>query len=537
MKTPSTPNHTIDYSEYSTSNSVNDTSYTHELVRNGSVLIARPKSVPIEGHPGDGSRRLARASLVSSELLRSVSSADLLKLKTSPSSSATEGDISNSSLSAPHPTRPRHHIRYSSGPAPTLESLAEDEEAAATAEQGLGQDQHFLHYETSTGNHHHHFQQPYGRSDSLPSFSSSSRRASSIISRWTSKQAHRSRSRQSSSHFTIDSRAPPLPSLYRPGKKAGSDTASGRWRREVERRESQMALRSLVKRANTASQILEGQSGRRPRKHRYSQTYPHRRHSGRRMESPLRPTEIGEMDHINPRITDVSKSPRPRRKGLSKLLPSMWMVSAVDKGNVVSPGDHPLTVQTANAGHEEDSHAYQDYQQGRGIADRQSTYHPTIEPNMRRRKSYPHNSLSPNDALIPPDTMREKSSMHFHHPLHQRSSFSTFQSQPLTIPHASGRKRLTSITGSSKRRKWIVLALIFLILLAVVMGVLGGTVLNKKSQSQLASDPCARSCLNGGRLRTVDGQCACQCTGQWAGAYCHLGESIKIRKIVSCLLT
>jgi hypothetical protein len=141
---------------------------------------------------------------VSSTLLKSAGSVDGLKnmLSASP--------VIDQSFSMTTPERSRRSQRYSSGPAPTLASLMDEENDESELEQ---QDA------------------PYGQSGpQRPSLSS--RRASSHIS-----GVSKARSRYSSAtRFTVDSSVPPLPQLIH--------------------RENGMSMSHLAKRAERASQIL-----------------------------------------------------------------------------------------------------------------------------------------------------------------------------------------------------------------------------------------------------------------------------------------
>lgn len=216
-----TTTHTRTHSEVSMTSSPG---MTHELVRRGNVFEALPSGMQ------DASRRLARASLVSSQLLRSAHSADALRseLAEDPSFAVDkEYDETNSRQLI----RTRHSHRYSSGPAPTLASLAEDDDDRYLPPSGMDarQDKH-------TSRHKSRKKRPYGH---LP-------RQNSDWANKSSKSYSSARSGKSSAQFTVASQAPSLPTLRNPNVRA-----------EIEVRESTIPFKKLAKRASTLGDILD----------------------------------------------------------------------------------------------------------------------------------------------------------------------------------------------------------------------------------------------------------------------------------------
>ena len=178
---------------------------TYELHRNGSLLESRPKRRLRYGSKDSlgivSPRRLARASLVSSTLLRSAGSIDGLRAMLD-SPPDQDGDY-NRSTSAPLLARQYSPI------------LALDDLHAADIDKTVSSTRQTL------------CEEPEGQSQPP---NRSKRRTSSM-------RTGLSRSQYSSTtHFTVDSCIPPLPYL--------------------EDRERQMNLRHLAKRAERASQIL-----------------------------------------------------------------------------------------------------------------------------------------------------------------------------------------------------------------------------------------------------------------------------------------
>lgn len=202
---------------------------THHLIRHGNVLEARrPNELSMES-----SRRLARASLVSSQLLRSASSTDALKdmLRSSP---AATPDPEKGFFRPP--VRPHLSQRYSSGPPPSLASLAEDlpYDAAVDGDEGV-------------------FVSP-------KRISTRPKNTSRHSSGWTSRSPHSRKSRQSrDTHFTIASDVPSMPSIGNHAKRA-----------ELAMRDSRMSTRKMAKRASRLSQILADK----PSQGRYVSSFP-----------------------------------------------------------------------------------------------------------------------------------------------------------------------------------------------------------------------------------------------------------------------
>ena len=205
---------------------------THHLVRSGNILEARRAN----GQGTEASRRLARASLVSSQLLRSVGSTDALMdvLRNSPA--PTQPNTPDPEHALRPPARPRMSMRYSSGPAPSLASLAED-----------------LPYDSEVKNDEGVFVSPK-RVSTRP------KPTSRHSSGWTSRSPHSRKSRHSrDTHFTVASEVQSMPSIGNHAKRA-----------ELAMRDSKMSSRKMAKRASRLSQIL----AEKPSQGRYVSSFP-----------------------------------------------------------------------------------------------------------------------------------------------------------------------------------------------------------------------------------------------------------------------
>ena len=213
---PSAATHTRSHSLQSVTSSVG---YTHELQRNGSMLIAQPRVSYKQGRQAvnvnpDGSR-FARASLVSSQLLSATPSMDPLNQRAHSAPPApslpddtqypAQPDGAGGTLSPPRPVPP--DVPYD-GVLDTDAPLARHPSFSSTV-----------------------------HSSSLYHWRKQNRRAKA------SKSAHS----RTSTHFTLDSRAGPSPSLYH----------NPYYVAQAVQKELALPMRHLMKRANILSRMLE----------------------------------------------------------------------------------------------------------------------------------------------------------------------------------------------------------------------------------------------------------------------------------------
>lgn len=439
--------HTRTHSEVSM---VSSAGITHELVRRGNVFEARPSSAGLQ----EASRRLARASLVSSELLRSASSTDALRSVLAEDPAYTVDKEYNSRP----PTRMRHSHRYSSGPAPTLASLAEDEDDRNLPPADLD-------YAHSRRRAHH---------------KSSSKRPGGQAARRNSDWGNKStksylshRSGKSSAHFTVASRAPSLPTLHKPSKRA-----------EIAAKEGTIAFNSLARRASTLGDILDNMPDHRP-----YVSYP--------VEDRRDPSydELSELRYSN----QLRKARRKVEVGLPDMWQSHTPMGSVSTGIQEADGisSDMREVHSANDGYHTHLGAAFD------------------ERHFRRRKSYPASQMR---EIMSLQTEKASSS-----DMYDRSSFSSSGSQEQEDPGKSASKPLSwwQLLPPQKRKK-VRLAVILLVGLLVAAAIGAAVPLIKRSSS--AGSQCTRSCSNQGTPVNKDGQCFCQCRGNRAGPFCDLGK-------------
>lgn len=332
--TPTTNSHTRSHSVQS---GVSSLGYTHELHRAGSVLVAHPRAV--HALPSSPGSRLARASLVPSQLFRSVSSFDMLNA-VSESEDPRNSVPSLPQLPPPNlNARAKYRSHYGANTlSPTLSSLVDTQPVQTNPWQESTGD---LGDAADTA-------VPLKRN---PSFASSVQ--SSSLYHWRksrrTRTAKSSASRQST-RYTVDSHAPSAPSLYH----------NPFYMAEIAQKEAAMPLRNLLKRAGTLSRVLDDMD------RDQNQVRSGKRHS----------QMLSSQDSIDLqgylRDPDRQMSPRKHKKaGLS--LPAVWSSSASSRA---------LTT---------------------GIQQRLDSTEivPVIEP-LRRRQSYPNaevkNMMEPQDA-------------------------------------------------------------------------------------------------------------------------------------------
>ena len=500
--------HTRSYSN-ETPSIASSPGHTHQLVRRGNILEAHPAR-PLSSHAADESgaqtpntaRRLARASLVSSQLLRSASSMDALQavLREQPadarprpkSAVCRSQEAEGPSLREQHqsigslrpPLRARYSSRYSSGPAPTLASLMDETDLLA------GQEQSELEYQRNwDGNggraprnsvaHRHSSSSPAG------SGSASGKRTAA----WASMSALSlsQKSRQSSgTHFTVASEAPSIPSLNNVRK-----------RHEISARESRMPTRTLAKRASRLSQLLD---------HTQAQPQPHRRYVSAYpapfSEDAGAESTDDELDEL--RHSSQALKAKKTRDGISNVWDSATSVQGARR--VLADGDDAVSISTAalTDGYETEA--------------RDGVSH----AHFQRRKSLPASQLQKVTSIDKAGSHSKEKYEHAAAPTgaRNRSSFTSGASSTTVPAPPPFFKRITS----SKRRK-LVLLLLLLAVLIIVLGAIGGTLLSKKSAGGDGSGVCARTCLNGGSQTYSGGSCACDCAPGYTGSFCQLDST------------
>lgn len=213
---PSAATHTRSQSLQSVTSSVG---YTHELQRNGSMLIAQPRTPHKQGRQSVNAdpygSRFARASLVSSQLLSAAPSVDALNQR---------------AHSAPPAQSLADGLQYSAQPDGAGDTLSPPRSVPPD-----------LPYDDMVD------------ADALlarhPSFSSTVHSSSLYHWRKQHRRAKGSKSAHSrtSTHFTLDSHAVPSPSLYH----------NPYYVAQAVQKELALPMRHLMKRANTLSRMLE----------------------------------------------------------------------------------------------------------------------------------------------------------------------------------------------------------------------------------------------------------------------------------------
>lgn len=439
--------HTRTHSEVSM---VSSAGMTHELVRRGNVFEARPSSAGLQ----EASRRLARASLVSSELLRSASSTDALRsvLAEDPAYSVDK------EYNSRPPTRMRLSHRYSSGPAPTLASLAEDEDDRNLPPASLD----YVYSKRKT-HHKNSSKRPGGQAA----------RRNSDWGNKSTKSYLSHRSGRSSAHFTVASRAPSLPTLQRPSKRA-----------EIAAKEGTIPFNKLVRRASTLGDILDNMP-----EHEPYVSYP--------AEHGRDPSydELSELRYSN--------QLRKARRKIEVGLPDMWQ-SHTPMGSV-STGIEEADGSPSDMRGIYSSNDSQHIHPGAGFDER----------HFRRRKSYPASQMR---EIMSLQTEKTSSSG-----MYDRSSFSSSGSQEeKDSGPVAPRKTLSwwQLLPPQKKKFRLAVILLFGLLVAAAIGV--AVPLSKRSST--AGSQCTRSCSNQGTPINKDGQCICQCRDNRSGPFCDLGK-------------
>lgn len=449
-----TTTHTRNHSEVSMTSSPG---MTHELVRRGNVFEALPSGTQ------EASRRLARASLVSSELLRSAHSIDALRsvLAEDPAYAVDKDYEGNASRRT---TRMRHSHRYSSGPAPTLASLAEDEDDHISPSSDLDYMQVKRKSRHRSGN-----KRPY---DHMP-------RQNSDWANKSSKSYSSHRSGKSSAQFTVASHAPTLPSLHNSSRRA-----------EIAVKEATIPFKKLARRASTLGDILDNM----PEPEQYV-SYPSE--DGRAAPSY---DEISELRYSN----QLRKARRKVEVGVPNLWSSHTPVGSVSTG-----------IQgTGNA------HGQSEMQE---VYASKGNFHVHPEAKLdnrhfRRRKSYPASELQEAMSL---QTEKASSSG-----LYGRSSFSSSGSQDedehATIP---AKKLSYWQTLPPQKKKKVRLVVIFVLGLVIAAAIGAAVPLSKNSRGEGAA-ACDRTCSGQSKAVLQGGVCTCQCSDSRAGPFCDLGKLV-----------
>lgn len=390
---------------------------THELVRRGNVFEALPSGAQ------EASRRLARASLVSSELLRSAHSVDALRSVLAEDSAYTV-DRKDSDTGDQFASRKHHSYRYSSGPAPTLASLVEDDDDLDLPPANMD----YTKAKQRKSRHRNSGKRPYDR---MPHRNSD----------WGSKSSKSytsHRSGKSSAQFTVASHAPSLPTLHNTNIRA-----------QIADKEATLPFTKLARRASTLGEILDNK----PEQKRYI-SYPIDENG------PLH--EYDELRELR-----YSNQLRKARRKMEVGLPTLWN-SHTPAGSVASRErlDNAAfrlkhnTVSTENQYH----------------------VHPNVsleERHFRRRKSYPASQLQ--------EIMSTRSEKPSSSDLYGRSSFSSSGSGT-DDDHAPPPKKITywQTLPPQKKRKLRLAA--FLLLSLVIAAVIGIAVPLSKGSSARAVD-------------------------------------------------
>lgn len=376
---------------------------THELVRRGNVFEA------LHSGTQEASRRLARASLVSSELLRSAHSIDALRsvLAEDPAY-AVDKDYSDS---GDHPvSRTRHSHRYSSGPAPTLASLAEDEDDQDLPPSDLD----YIRIKHRNSRHRSGSKRPY---DHMP-------RRNSDWGNKSSNSYASHRSGKSSANFTVASQAPSLPTLRNPIMRA-----------EIADKEAALPFKKLARRASTLGEILDHM----PEQKQYV-SYP--------VDENGSHEEYDEVSELR-----YSNQLRKARRKIEVGVPSLWN-SHTPIGSVSSGA--------------ESRHSAMREKQGSNASDRQYHVHPGAEVeerHFRRRKSYTASQLQ---EVVSTRSEKPSSSN-----LYGRSSFSSSGSGTEDY-HIAPPKKLgywQTLPPQQKRKLRLAAILLLGLVIAAVVGI------------------------------------------------------------------
>lgn len=452
-----TTTHTRTHSEVSMASSAG---MTHELVRRGNVFEAHPSTT---SGAQEASRRLARASLVSSELLRSASSTDALRsaLADDPAYAVDQG-YDNTPAGRPA-TRVRHSHRYSSGPAPTLASLAEDEDDGDLPPADLDYMQ-----AKRKSRHRSGSRRP---SDQMP-------RRNSDWGNKSSKSYSSHRSGKSSAHFTVASHAPSLPSLHNSGRRA-----------EIAVKEATIPFKKLAKRASTLGDILDNM----PEHERYV-SYPAAEDGSRNPSYD----EINELRYSN----QLRKARRKIEVGVPGLWSShtpMGSVSTGIQGRGLVRGEMREKY-TSNGSYHVHPEAEVD------------------ERHFRRRKSYPASQLQ--DVM---STQSEKASSSG---MYGRSSFSSSGTQQEEEQYRAPPPQKLSYWQMlpPQKKKKVRLAVIFFV--GLLIAAIIGAAIPLSKRSGKSHNECDRTCAGQSKAVLRDGACTCQCNDNRAGPFCDLGESL-----------
>lgn len=457
-----TTSHTRAHSEVSIASSPG---MTHELVRRGNVFESRPAS---SAAFHDNSRRLARASLISSQMLRSPNSVDALKsaLLDDPAYKVDKDEDLN--VSRP-PTRARYSNRYSSGPAPTLASLAEDDDDPYLPPSSLSPYPSMRKSRSRNGN-------------KRPS-SHASRRNSNWGNK-SSRSVASHRSGQSSAHFTVASHAPSLPTLHKAGKRA-----------EIATEEAALPFKKLARRASTLGEILDNK----PEQDQYI-SYPSMGGS--------RDASYDDLEELK-----YSNQLRKARRKVGMGIPSLWgsQTPPMQQQHLPSPPP-PVTSKEAQSDMKEVFQSERPYH-----------VHPAADIDslhFRRRKSYPASQLESVISSRSMHTEKAESSA-----LHGRSSFSSSISSDSVHGGIDSPQKNLSFwkTMPPQKKRKVKLAAILLIVLLVAIGIGAAIPLSKHSDKDGSS--CERDCSSRGTALVEDDKCTCKCEQGFAGPYCELGKT------------